>query len=134
MKSLLGLSLGFPKWYIILPKLTNLFDTLEMGLLQNRYLVEGPMDPAHLINNMHFLLRKPWKFQFISFSGSKVIPFLLSDTRTDAHFASLDAQAIFFIYGKLYHSLYYVLLLRDLLTHSLLLGRKSFKSDDQKTI
>ena len=41
------------------------------------------MEPAHLPNNTTFLLSKPWKFQFISCSGSKVIPFLPSDRQTD---------------------------------------------------
>ena len=53
-----------------------------MGLFQTRDLKEGPMELAHLPNNTTFLLSKPWNFQFISCSGSKVIPFLLPVRRT----------------------------------------------------
>ena len=38
----------------IAQKLKNYLWSLEMGLLQTRYLVEGPMEPAHLPNNTTF--------------------------------------------------------------------------------
>ena len=85
MKSLLGLSLGFPKWYImtpILPKLTNLFGSLEMGLLQNKYLVEGPMDPAHLINIWLFCCANPENFSLFHSADQKLFHFYF---QTDRH-------------------------------------------------
>ena len=61
---------------------------------------QGPGGAAHGAGSptqqYNYLVSKPWKFQFISCSRSKVIPFFLPDRHTDAHFASLYAQESFF--------------------------------------
>ena len=79
------------------------------------------MELAHLPNNTTFLLSKPWKFQFISCSGSKVIPFLLPDRQTHILHPYMHGQD-FFLYGNLYLSQHYVSEWA-LLTHSLRLWR-----------
>ena len=90
-----------------------------MGLFLTRDLWEGPSKLAHLPNNTTFLLRKPWKFQFISCSGSKVILFLLPDRQSyRGTFCIPICTGEIFLYGNLYLSLHYILLFA-LLTHSL---------------
>ena len=85
------------------------------------------MEPAQLPNNTTFLLSKPWKFQFISCSGSKVIPFLPSDRQTDTQTHILHPYMHgqdFFLYGNLYLSLHYIPSFA-LLTHFVCEGLKS---------
>ena len=83
------------------------------------------MELAHLPNNTTFLWSKTWKFQFISCSGSKVIPILPPDSQTHRQTHILHPYLHgrdFFLYGNLYLSLHYVPLFA-LLTHSLCLWR-----------
>ena len=87
------------------------------------------MELAHLPNNTTFLLSKPWKFQFISCSGSKVIPFLPPDRHTDRQMHILHPflhGQDFFLYGNLYLSPHYVRSFASL-THSLCLWRINFE-------
>ena len=83
MKIMLCLLKGFQMvWHDhIAPKLTNQFGSLEMGHCQTRYLVERPLETAHL-PNQSLVFIKPWKFQFASCIVTKVIHFLLWERHT----------------------------------------------------
>ena len=118
MKLVFGLSIGF-KNGMSWPHCTKTH-VLVWVLGNGRFPDQGPIGGAHGAGSptqqYDFLLSKPWIFQFISCSWSKVIPFLLHILHPYMH------RQDFFIYGNLYLSLHYVPLFA-LLTHSLWLWR-----------
>ena len=121
MKLVFGLSIGF-KNGMSWPHCTKTH-VLVWVLGNGPFPDQGPIGGAHGAGSptqqYDFLLSKPWIFQFISCSWSKVIPFLLHILHPYMH------RQDFFIYGNLYLSLHYVPLFA-LLTHSLCLWRINF--------